>query len=132
MNMSAQPLNTDIKVYRTVRSYRNQYRHESVEAIIKRLRPLVMSIPAHELLTEVKAYDTTKKDFSTWGRNGQPIVIGPKTYVTFADAQENMTAVDFAFTIGADKFIANTAAGLTGDLHDSLRDQDPNLDPVGT
>lgn len=130
--MSAQPLNTDIKVYRTVRSYRNQRRHESVGAIINRLRPLIMSIPGHELLTEVKAYDTTKKDFSTWGRNGQPIVIGAKTDVSYADAQEGLPAVDFAFTIGADKFITNTAAGLTGDLHQDLRDDDPNLDPVGT
>lgn len=130
--MSAQPLNTEIKVYRTVRSYRNQRRHESVEAIIKRLRPLIMSIPSHELLTEVKAYDTTKKDFSVWGRNGQPIVIGPKDDVTYAEAQEGMAAVDFAFTIGADKFITNTEAGLTGDLQDDLRDLDPNLDPVGT
>lgn len=120
--MSAQPLNTDIKVFRTVRSYRNQRRHESVEAIIKRLRPLIMSVPADELLTEVKARDTSKRDFSTWGRDGQPVVIGVKSDVNFSDAQEQLPNVDFAFTIGADKFITNTAAGLTGDLHQDLRD----------
>lgn len=120
--MSAQPLNTDIKVYRTVRAYRNQRRHESVEAIIKRLRPLIMSVPAEEMLTEVKARDTAKKDFSTWGRDGQPIVIGVKSDVSFETAQEGLANIDFAFTIGADKFLANTAAGLTGDLHEGLRD----------
>jgi len=120
--MSAQPLNTDIKVLRTVRAYRNQRRHESVGAIINRLRPLIMSVPADELLTEVKARDTAKKDFSVYGRDGQPIVIGPKDDVNFETAQEGLANVDFAFTIGADKFITNTTAGLTGDLHQDLRD----------
>lgn len=120
--MAAQPLNTDINVFLTVRSYRNQRRHESVEAITKRLRPLIMSVPGDELLTEVKTRDTAKKDFSVYGRSGQPIVIGVKADTGFSTAQETLPAVDFAFTIGADQFIKNTAAGLTGDLHQDLRD----------
>jgi hypothetical protein len=120
--MSGQPLNSDIKVYRTVRAYRNQRRHESIEAITKRLRPLIMSVPADEILTEVKTRDTAKKDFSVYGRDGQPIVIGPKSDISYETAQETLPDVDFAFTIGADKFITNTAAGLTGDLHQDLRD----------
>lgn len=119
--MAAQPLNTDIKVYRNVRAYRNQRRHESVEAITKRLRSLIMSVPTEEILTGVATRDTTKKDFSVWGRDGQPIVIAPNADVTYETAQEGLANVDFAFSIGADKFITNTAAGLSGDLHAGLR-----------
>lgn len=120
--MSAQPLNTDIKVYRTVRAYRNQRRHESVEAIIKRLRPLIMSRPGEEILTGVQTRDTSVKDFSVYARDGQPVVIGANADVSFATAQENLANVDFAYTIGADKFLTNTTAGLTGDLQKGLRD----------
>ena len=126
--MSAQPANTDIKVYRTVRSYRQALRQESVAALIKRLRPLVMSVPAEEILVSVLSRDTTTSDMSPYmgearhgaGR-GFPIVIGLNAAVTFADAQTNLADVDFAFQIGQDKFITNTAVGLDGDLHADLQ-----------
>lgn len=120
--MSAQPLNTDISVFQSVRSYRNQRRHESIEAITKRLRPLIMSVPADEILTEVKTRDTSKSDFSTYARDGQPIVIGPKDDVEFETAQEGLTDIDFAFQIGSDWFLRNTSAGLDQDLQQDLRD----------
>lgn len=126
--MSAQPANTDIKVYRTVRSYRQALRQESVAALIKRLRPLVMSVPAEEILVSVLSRDTNTSDMSPYmgearhgaGR-GFPIVVGLNSAVTFADAQTTMADVDFAFQIGQDKFITNTAVGLDGDLHAELR-----------
>ncbi len=124
----AQPLNTAITIFRTVRSYRDAKRHESVAALIKHLRPLIMSVPGDELLVEVKARDTSVKDFSpycgearhTAGR-GFPIVIGLKDQVTFAEAQTSLTDIDFAFQIGADKFMSNTTVGLDQDLHADLR-----------
>lgn len=127
--MAAQPANTDIKVYRTVRSFRQAHRHESVAALIKRLRPLVMSVPADEILVEVLSRDESTVDMSPYmgearhnaGR-GFPIVVGLKSQVTFADAQANLPDVDFAFQIGHDKFLTNTEVGLTGDLHQDLRD----------
>jgi len=127
--MAAQPSNTSIKVYRTVRSMRDGKRNESVAALIKRLRPLVMSIPAHEVLVEVKSRDTTTKDFSPYmgearhnaGR-GFPIVIGLRDTVSFETAQAGIADVDFAFQIGSDMFLKNTAAGLTSDLHQEARD----------
>jgi hypothetical protein len=104
--------------------------------MIKRLRPLVMSIPADEILVEVKTRDTTTADFSAFmgearhnaGR-GFPIVIGLKDLVSFANAQTNLTAIDFAFQIGHDKFLENTVAGLVQDLHQDARDlaQDINV-----
>ena len=132
--MSAQPANTDIQVFRTIRSYRQAHRHESVAALIKRLRPLVMSVPAHEILVEVKARDTSVVDFSSYmgearhgATRGFPIVVGLKAQVSLANAQTNIADVDFAFQIGGDKFLTNTAAGLVNDLHQDARDLTADL-----
>ena len=126
--MASQPANTDIKVYRTIRSYRQMHRHDSVAALIKRLRPLVMSVPAQEILVEVKTRDASVKDMSPYmgearhtASRGFPIVIGLKGQVSFSNAQTNITSVDFAFQIGHDKFVSNTVAGLTRDLHEDAR-----------
>lgn len=133
--MAAQPANTDIRVHRRLRSQRQGHRNESVAALIKRLRPLVMSIPADEILVEVKTRDTTTADFSSYmgearfnaGR-GFPIVIGLKDQVSFANAQTNLTSIDFAFQIGHDKFLENTVAGLSRDLHGDARGLTPDID----
>ena len=126
--MAAQPANTEIRVHRRIRSFRQAHRHESVAALIKRLRPLIMSIPADEIMVEVKTRDTTVSDFSPYmgqasfnaGR-GFPIVIGLKDQITFANAQTNLIEVDFAFQIGHDKFLENTVAGLSRDIHQDAR-----------
>ena len=133
--MAAQPANTDITVFLNLRSYRNAIRHESVAALIKRLRPFVMSIPAHEILVGPLTRDTSVSDMSPYmgearfgaGR-GFPIVVGLKDQVSFANAQTNLSNIDFAFKIGQDMFLANTAAGLTGDLHEDARDLSLDLD----
>ncbi len=126
--MASQPANTDIKVFYSVRSQRDPIRHESVAALTKRLRPLVMSVPGEEILVGVLARDTAVSDFSPFmgearygaGR-GFPIVIGLLKRKAFADAQEGLTGIDFAFTIGQDKFLQNTEANLSRDLHSDLR-----------
>lgn len=127
--MPGQPLNTSISIYRTVRSFRQAHRHESVAALTKRLRPLVMSVPGQEILVEVKARDTSVTDFSPYcgearhtATRGFPIVIGLADQKTFAEAQTGLTDVDFGFQIGSDMFLKNTAAGLDQDLHQDLRD----------
>ncbi len=127
--MSAQPANTDIKVYRTVRAQRQPLWHDSVASLIKRLRPLVMSIPGEEIRVGVLSRDTTTADFSPYmgearhnATRGFPIVIGLNKQVSFATAQTALPDVDFAFQIGQDRFIKNTAVGLDGDMHDDARD----------
>jgi hypothetical protein len=126
--MAAQPANTDIQVFRRIRAFRQAHRHESVAALIKRLRPLVMSIPAEEILVQVETRDSTTTDMSpymgqasTGATRGFPIVIGLVDAVTFTTAQTGLTSIDFAFQIGHDKFLANTTAGLTRDLHADAR-----------
>lgn len=125
---TAQPLNSAISVYLNVRSYRNAKRNESVAALIKRLRPLIMSVPGEEQLVVVETRDTSVSDFSPYcgearygaGR-GFPVVIGLRSEVTFATAQAGLSGIDFAFQIGQDKFLPSTTAGLTEDLHANLR-----------
>jgi hypothetical protein len=126
---TAQPLNSTISVYLNVRSFRQFNRYESIAAIIKRLRPLTMMVPGEEQLVTTLARDTSVSDFSPYcgearygASRGFPIVIGLTTPVTFASAQANLTAIDFAFQIGQDKFLANTTAGITTqDLQADLR-----------
>jgi len=128
--MASQPANTDINVFRRVRAFRQDHRHESVEALIKHLRPLVMSVPSEEILSGVLTRDTTLADFSAYmgearhdaGR-GFPIVIGLLPQKSYADAQEGITGVDFGFAIGRDAFLQHAEASLaTRDLHSDLRD----------
>lgn len=117
--MAAQPLNTDITIRRSIRSYRNNVRHESVAALIKRLRPMIMSIPGNEVLVSVLSRDTTTADFSPYmgearhgASRGFPIVVGLNAQVSFSNAQTNLPDVDFAFQIGQDRFLHNTTATL--------------------
>lgn len=126
--MSAQPANTDIKVYRTVRAQRQPLWFDSVASLIKRLRPLVMSIPGHEIRVGVLTRDTTTSDFSPYmgearsnANRGFPIVVGLNKQVSFATAQTQLPDIDFAFQIGQDRFLKNTTVGLTEDLHADAR-----------
>jgi hypothetical protein len=120
--MSAQPLNSTISVYRTVRAQRNRRLNDSVGTVINRQRPLVMSVPSDELQgTKFLALNTAQKDFSPYGRDGFPIVKGQKGTLSFADAYGGVTGVDFMITIGSDRFLTNTAATLDRDLHADVR-----------
>ena len=132
--MSAQPANTSIKVFRTLRSYRRADRQESIAALTKRLRPQIMSIPGREDLVEIKTRDTSVSDFSSYmgearttATRGYPIVIGLRDQVSLSSAQGNLPNIGFAFKIGQDSFIENTEAGLAGDLHQDGRDLTPDV-----
>jgi hypothetical protein len=123
--MSAQPLNTSISVFRTIRTQRNILRNDSVAAIIKHLRPLVTIVPGGETTVGVLARDTATKDFSpymgeaSWNAGrGFPIVVGTLKQLSFADAQANIASADFAFQIGSDLFLKSSAAlNASADLY---------------
>jgi hypothetical protein len=125
----AQPLNAEIKIYRSIRSYRDLSRTDSIGAVTKKLKPLLMSVPGREENTEVKFRDTDFGDFSAYmgeassqAVRGYPVLIGLRDAVTFSTAQSNLPGVGFAYTIGQDKFIENTEDNLRNDLHQDLRD----------
>jgi hypothetical protein len=126
--MASQPANTLISVFRNVRTYRQDLRHESVKNITDRLRPLVFSVPGEETLTVFGVRDTTYSDMSPYmgeGRptatRGVPVTIGVRAAKDF-NTIETITGVNIPFTIGSDKFVENTAANLGRDLHQDLRD----------
>ncbi len=127
--MSAQPANTSIKIYRSIRSYRAYAAHTSVANRIKSLAPLVMSVPGREgVFTKIEARDTNVSDFSpymgearTTAVRGYPVVIGVAPQVSYNNAQGNLAGIGFGFQIGQDKFLTNTEAGLTRDLHKDVR-----------
>ncbi len=128
--MPGQPANTNIKIYRSIRGYRQNHRHESVEALTKKLRPLILSVPGEEILSGVLTRDTSNKDFSPYmgeGRfgatRGMPIVVGLKDTVNFGDAVEQISGADFPVTIGGDQFIVNSADTVSdNDLHGDAQD----------
>ena len=83
-----------------------------------------MSIPANEVQVEVLTRDSNTVDLSSYmgqashsATRGFPVVVGLRDTVSLEAAQEGLSNVDFAFQIGGDHFIQNTAAGLSGDLH---------------
>jgi len=133
--MSAQPANTSIKVYRAIRSYRAHDAHTTIANRIKRLAPLVMSIPGREgAFTQVVARDSDVSDFSSFmgearvsAVRGYPVVIGTAPQTSFVNAQGNLAGIGFGFQIGQDKFITNTEAGLTRDLHKDARALTPDV-----
>jgi hypothetical protein len=115
-NMSAQPANTSISVFRSLRTQRNILRHDSVAAITKRLRPLLLVKPGEENLVGVVNRDTAVSDFSPFmgqaaagATRGFPIVVELLDTATFAQGQE-ITGADYAFQIGSDKFIKTSVA----------------------
>lgn len=125
----SQPANTDISVFRTVRSYRQNLLHGNVAALIKRLRPLVMSVPGEEVQSGVLTRDTSLKDTSPYmgearhdATRGFPIVVGLLPTKTYAEAQEGLSGIDFGFQIGQDWFLHSSADNLDNDLHEQLRD----------
>lgn len=126
--MSAQPANTTIKVYRTIRSYRKAARQESIAALTKRLRPQVMSVPGREDLVEVKTRSSTISDFSSYmgearvtAQRGYPVVIGLRDDVSASWAQDQIPGLGMFIKIGQDRFLQNSTAGLSRDLHQDAR-----------
>lgn len=120
--MSGQPAQTDISVYRALRSQRNPRRNASVAALTKDLTSLVMVIPGKETGVIYGNRDSAVSDLSPYmgpptrtGR-GFPVTIDLRKCVSYAYAQTHLADVDFGFTIGRDRFITNTSAGLSGDL----------------
>ena len=134
--MSAQPLNTEISIFRHARSQRStRFNTDAIAVFIKRLRSLVMVIPGYEVMCGVLTRDANSKDFSPYcgqaaaGANrGFPIVFGILPTVSFANAVMQIDNVNFPYVIGQDQFLYNTTAGLAGDLYQDLR----NLIQVGT
>ncbi len=128
--MASQPANTDIQVFRRMRSQREPQRHDSVKNITHKLRGLILMAPGEEIRTRVVSRDTAVTDFSAnmgearhnAGR-GLPVVVGVQANKDF-NTIENLTGIDFPVEIGHDKFVQEDSANVGGDLHQDGRDLD--------
>lgn len=128
--MASQPLNTEINVFRRVRSQREPVRHDSVKNITHKLRKLILVAPHEEIRTQVVARDTNVADFSAYmgpatsqANRGQPVVVGVQAAKDF-NVVETISGIDFPVEIGHDKFVSENAANVGGDLHQDARDTD--------
>jgi len=126
--MASQPLNTEINVFRRVRSQREPQRHDSIKNITHKLRRLILIAPHQEIRTQVVARDTAVTDFSTYmgeasaaATRGHPIVIGVNPVKDFS-VVEQLTGIDFPVEIGHDKFVQEDSTNVGGDLHQDARD----------
>lgn len=126
--MASQPSNTDIQVFRRVRSQREAVRHDSVKNITHKLRGLLVVPPGEEDRTIVVARDSNVSDLSAYmgqsaggATRGMPVVIGTRALKDFSTI-ENLSGINFPVSIGHDKFIEEDSTNVGGDLHQDVRD----------
>lgn len=126
--MASQPANAEINVLRRVRSYRQNIRHNSIKALVNRMRSLVMSVPNRE--TQVfperdgEVIVTTSVDCQ---KKGLPVTVKLRPVLSYEEAiaglkGSGVPTIEFPVTIGQDRFVNKTPANATDDLHQELRD----------
>jgi hypothetical protein len=114
--MAEQPLNATISVYRNVRAYRQELRHEADKAIIGKLRPLVMSVPSREVLV-TQTRDAFNTDAHRYGHS----VVRYLAPVTPLATGMTMVGLQWPLRIGRDVFLMKDYAHRTDDLQGNLR-----------
>ena len=116
--MASQPANSTILVHRRIRAYRQDLRHNSIKDLTMRMRPLIMSVPSEEVLV-TESRDAVVTDAF---RNGHPVVRSLREVTTFEEAAEGISGLNLPIRIGRDRFLENSDANVTNDLHQDLRD----------
>lgn len=114
--MAEQPVNATISIFRQVRAYRQELRHEADKAIIGKLRPLVMSVPSREVLVSQTrdSFDTDAHQF------GHPVVRYALPATSLATGL-TMSGLQWPIRIGRDVFLAKDQVHRAEDLHGDLR-----------
>ncbi len=125
-----QPANTAIEIFRTVRTYRQDFRHESLKVIGPMLgRTPVMSVPGREYL----AAQTVDNVVSDAFRYGHPVVTFPRAFVSLGDVLTNVANLQVVRLVGnRDFFVTGTAGNNTADLHANVRARDKVANPDNT
>lgn len=114
--MADQPANATISVFRGVRAYRQELRHEADKALIGKLRPLVMSVPSREVLVS-----QTRDAFNTDAhRYGHPVVRFALPATTLATGM-TMNGLQWPVRIGRDVFLVKDQVHRTEDIQGNLR-----------
>jgi len=127
--MASQPANQTINVFRRVRTFREDLRHESVKNITSWLRGLVFSVPSEEVRTVNGDLDTSVSDLSVFAKDGFPITVGVRAAKDFSTVEalgalagSPAGAQVRVIEIGHDKFVEHREQNLDRDLHQDLRD----------
>jgi len=129
----AQPSNTDISIFYTVRAQREFSRQDSVKDITGKLRPLVLVAPGEEFTSGYGATSNYKfrqaglSDFSpvmgsaaAGAVRGLPRLVKAGSVRDFSVVQ-TIVGVDFPVAIGQDKFVSLNAANVAADLQADAR-----------
>lgn len=118
---SAQPLNTEIAVFRRVRSQMANDRHDSVKQMTGEMRPRYVVVPAEE----VRVLETKDSVVTDAWRYGHPVVRYNRSAKTPATVYDGVTGLDFPVRLTAqrrDLFITKTEANVGDDLFQDVRD----------
>lgn len=118
--MASQPLNTDISVYRRVRTQVGNERHDPVK-MLGRMRAKYMIVPSEEIRVLATNDDVVT---DAW-RYGHPVVRYQRAAKTPADVYEQVSGLDFPVRLTAeprDIFIQKDSDNITDDLHENVRD----------
>ncbi|MDP1712434.1 MAG: hypothetical protein Q8K86_08255 [Candidatus Nanopelagicaceae bacterium] len=125
-----QPANASIEIFRTVRTYRNALRQESLKVLAPMHgRGLVTSVPGREYLA-AQTHDGVVSDAF---RFGHPVVTFARNFVSLNAALTSITHAKLVGLIGGrDLFITKESGNNTEDTHGQARAADALVNPTAT
>ena len=119
----SQPLNTNIKIQRRIRTQRDIGRNASIATMIKHLSPEIVVLPGKEITSGVLTRDTEYSDFSPYmgsaslsDQRGFPIVVGVLPKFGLDDLVDGVQDLDYMVQVGPDKHIHKVDSALSDDL----------------
>jgi hypothetical protein len=117
--MAEQPALSNVSIFRTVRAYRGEeLRHDAIKPITHKMRGLVVSVPAREVLVQ----ETRNASLSDAFRFGHPVVRHLRSVCTLDDVTSGVSGLEFPTRIGRDVFLAKDENNLADDLHQEVRE----------
>ena len=126
---NAQPANTNIAIYRTLRTRTVVDRFASIKEVAQGMGVRQVMIPGQE----ISCYNVLDHSFKSdaW-RYGHPVVVETREKLTVSDLYASAAGLAFPIHLvgfRGDLFIANTAAAIGNDLQQEARTAGPG--PAG-
>lgn len=118
--MGAQPLNTNISVYRRIRTFRDNRRHTSIKHLTTPFDGDLVAVPGEEIQV-VETRDAVVTDAF---RFGHPVVVAPRQSCTLAALYAGVSGLDFPVRMVGNPRelqVQNAAASITNDLYADAR-----------
>jgi hypothetical protein len=118
--MGAQPLNTNISVYRRLRTYRENRRHTSIKHLTTPFDGDLVAVPGEEIQV-VETRDAVVTDAF---RYGHPVVVAPRAGCSLATLYAGVSGLDFPVRLTGNPRelqVQNAAASINNDLYADAR-----------